>query len=64
MIDHTTVIYCILDDLLKQSGHIGDVRCELSDAEVMTTALVAARYSGGNIEHSRRVRRGDFTGAT
>ncbi|HVF50687.1 MAG TPA: IS982 family transposase, partial [Pyrinomonadaceae bacterium] len=53
MIDHTTVIYCIIDDLLKASGHIEDVRAELSDAEVITTALVAARYFGGNIEHSR-----------
>ncbi|HEX8130432.1 MAG TPA: IS982 family transposase [Pyrinomonadaceae bacterium] len=53
MIDHTTIIYCIIDDLLKQSGHTEDVRCELSDAEVITTALVAARYFGGNLEHSR-----------
>ncbi len=53
MIDHTTVIYCIIDDLLKASGHTEDVRCELSDAEVVTTALIAARYFGGNIEHSR-----------
>jgi hypothetical protein len=53
VIDHTTIIYCIVDDLLKQSGHIEDVRCELSDAEVITTALIAARYFGGNVEHSR-----------
>ena len=53
MIDHTTIIYCIIDDLLKARGHIDDVRCELSDAEVITTALVAARYFGGNIEHAR-----------
>jgi hypothetical protein len=25
------------------------------DAEVMTTALVAARFFGGNIEHARRM---------
>ena len=53
MIDHTTVIYCIIDDLLKANGHTGDVRAELSDAEVITTALVAARYFGGNVEHAR-----------
>ncbi len=53
MIDHTTIIYCIVDDLLKASGHTEDGRAELSDAEVITTALIAARYFGGNIEHSR-----------
>ena len=53
MIDHTTLIYCIIDDLLKQSGHTEDGRAEMSDAEVITAALVAARYFGGNIEHSR-----------
>ncbi len=53
MIDHTTVIYCIVDDLLKASGHTEDVRAVLTDAEVITAALIAARYFGGNIEHSR-----------
>lgn len=53
MIDHTTVIYCIIDDLLKAVGHQEDSRRTMSDAEVMTTALVAARYFGGNLEHSR-----------
>jgi hypothetical protein len=53
VIDHTTVIYCIVDDLLKSTGHAEDVRCELSDAEVITAALIAARYFGGNVEHSR-----------
>lgn len=53
MIDHTTVIYCIVDDLLKASAHAEDMPCRLSDAEVITTALIAARYFGGNIELSR-----------
>lgn len=53
MVDHTTIIYFIVDDSLKASGHIDDVRCELSDAEVITAALMAARYFSGNIEHSR-----------
>ena len=53
MIDHTTALYCITADLLKATGHTDDVRCELTDAEVITTALVAALYFGGNIERSR-----------
>lgn len=53
MIDHTTALYCITADLLKAVGHREDARCELTDAEVITTALVAALYFGGNIERSR-----------
>lgn len=53
MIDHTVELYCIIDDLLKALGHLEDSRRSMSDAEVITTALVAARYFGGNLEHSR-----------
>lgn len=53
MIDHTTALYCITDDLLKAVGHREDARSELTDAEVITTGLVAALYFGGNIERSR-----------
>lgn len=53
MIDHTTALYCITADLLKATGHTDDCRCQLTDAEVSTTALVAALYFGGNIERSR-----------
>ena len=54
MIDHTTALYCITDDLLKAVGHRDDARRELTDAEVITAALVAAFNFGGNIERSRR----------
>ena len=57
MIDHTTALYCITADLLKATGHIDDCRCRLTDAEVITTALVAALYFGGNIERSREFMR-------
>lgn len=53
MIDHTTALYCIVDDLLKAIGHEDDCRCELTDSEVITAALVAAFNFGGNIERSR-----------
>lgn len=53
MIDHTTALYCIVDDLLKAVGHREDARCEMTDAEVITAALVAAFDFGGNIERSR-----------
>lgn len=54
MIDHTTALYCITDDLLKAVGHRDDCRRAMTDAEVLTVALVAAHCFGGNLEHSRR----------
>ena len=55
MIDHTTTLYCITADLLKAIGHTDDPRCELTDAEVITTALVAALYFDGKLERSRKL---------
>ena len=55
MIDHTTALYCIVDDLLKAIGHTDECRCELTDSEVITTALSAALHFGGNIEPSRKL---------
>ena len=54
MIDHTVALYCIVDDLLKAVGHHDDRRRAMTDAEVLTTALVAAHCFGGNTEHARR----------
>jgi hypothetical protein len=48
MIAEITAIYAISDDLLKAIGHTEDCRTQMSDAEVITTALVAARFFGGN----------------
>lgn len=48
MLDEIIAIYAITDDLLKAIGHQDDCRAQLSDAEVITTALVAARFFGGN----------------
>ena len=41
-------VYTICDDLLISLGHQNDPRAKMSDAEVMTTALIAARYFAGN----------------
>jgi hypothetical protein len=48
MLNEIIAIYAITDDLLKAMGHREDPRTVMSDAEVMTTALVAARFFGGN----------------
>lgn len=41
------LVYCLCADLLQALGHQEDVQCQMSDAEVMTTGLVAALYFGG-----------------
>lgn len=48
MLTEIITIYAITDDLLKAIGHRDDSRVQLSDAEVITTALVAVRFFGGN----------------
>lgn len=53
MINTIVPIYCWVDDVLKGIGHLEDCRRQLSDAEVMTTALVAARFFGGNQAQSQ-----------
>jgi Transposase DDE domain len=54
MLNIIVAIYCIVDDLLKASHHTEDNRRLMSDAEVITTALVAARFFGGNQAQARQ----------
>jgi hypothetical protein len=42
MIDKVIALYAITDDILKAIGHPENCQRHLSDAEVLTTALVAA----------------------
>ena len=46
-------IYCLVDDFLKAIGHREDPQSTMADAEVITTALVAARFFAGNFETAR-----------
>ena len=55
MCHSTLAIYCFIDDLLKSLEHTQDSRAEVTDAEVITIALVAMLYFGGNFERSRLV---------
>ena len=48
MIDEIIAIHAITDDLLKALGHSDDRRSVMSDAEIITSALVAAKFFGGN----------------
>lgn len=42
------VIFCLCADLLKTLHHHEDAQCRMTDAEVMTTAIVAMLYFRGN----------------
>jgi len=46
-------IYCLSDDMLTALNHANDPQCQITDAEVMTIAIVAALYFGGNLEKAR-----------
>jgi hypothetical protein len=42
------VVFCLCADMLKSLHHYEDSQCRMSDAEVMTTAIVAMLYFKGN----------------
>ena len=42
------VIFCLCADMLKALDHHEDRQCQMTDAEVMTTAIVAMLYFRGN----------------
>ena len=58
MREQTVAMYCFLDDLLTLThprwARLADPRRRLSDAQVLTTALVAARFFGGNLVLGQR----------
>ena len=53
MDDRIITIYCLCDECLKALHHRDDPQCAISDAEVITTALVAAVFFRGNLEAAR-----------
>jgi hypothetical protein len=46
-------VFCLCDDLLKALRHHEDPQCRMSDAEIMTVAIVAALHFRGNFELAR-----------
>jgi hypothetical protein len=53
MDERIIAIYCLCADLLKGLHHFEDPQAQMSDAEVMTTALTAAVFFRGNFESAR-----------
>ncbi len=41
-------VYCLCADMLNALHHRNDPQCHLTDAEIMTVAIVAALFFGGN----------------
>ena len=48
MREQTIAIYCFIDDFFLAIGRKDDAHCKLSDAELLTTAPLAARYFHGS----------------
>ncbi|MCC5670762.1 hypothetical protein LC653_45185 [Nostoc sp. CHAB 5784] len=51
MLNKIITIYAITDDLLKALGYDEDCRRQVSDPEIITTAIIAAIFFYGN--HSK-----------
>ena len=47
-------VFCLCDDMLKALHHYQDPQCQMTDAEVMTTAIIAAMLFRGNYELTRK----------
>jgi len=50
MDDKIIMTFCLCDDLLKAMHHQEDCQCQMNDAEIRTTALVASFFFRGNHE--------------
>src|SRR5437868_8898790 len=53
MDDKIIATFCLCDDLLKAMHHQENRQCQMNDAEIMTTALVASLFFRGNHESAR-----------
>lgn len=55
MDNQIVTIYVIVSDYLQMMHHYEDSQRQMSDAEVMTTAIVSALFFSGRFEHGRRL---------
>jgi hypothetical protein len=47
-------IYCFCSDFLKSLGVKDDPQCKMNQAEIMTVAVTAALFYGGNFSRTRQ----------
>jgi Transposase DDE domain len=59
MDDKIIATFCLCDDLLKAMHHQEDRQCQMNDAEIMTTALIASLCFRGNQESARTMLKQD-----
>lgn len=54
MVNKTIAIYVFVDELLTMTGHKKneDIRRRVNDSEILTTAIIAAKYFGGHMENA------------
>ena len=52
---HIILVYCLCADLLIALHHREDPQCQMSDAEVMRTAIVAALFFGGKYKRAQEL---------
>lgn len=57
MTDFVIAIYCFIDDFHKATQPKEEIGRKVSDAEILTTAVVATRYFSGNFVHARQYMR-------
>jgi hypothetical protein len=50
MDDKIIATFCLCDDVLKAMHHPEDRQCQMNDAEIMTTALVASLFFEGTMK--------------
>jgi hypothetical protein len=53
MVEEIITVFCICDDYLKTMQYKDNHQAQMSTSEVLTTAIVAARFFGGNYQKSR-----------
>lgn len=58
MEEEIITIYCLCKEMVRALGVPDDPQGKMTTAEVMTVAVVAARFFGGNIERSHVFRKG------
>jgi hypothetical protein len=49
MVDKTTAVYSIIDDILKSIKHYEDKRRTMTNTEVITTAIISTMFFSGNM---------------
>lgn len=53
MVREIITVFCICDDYLKSISYEDDKQARMSTSEILTTALIAAKFFGGNYNKSR-----------